>query len=319
MRNWTAPLGAAAAFAAVFVLMPEAQAQSLFQKIFGFGNQPQQSLQMEPPSRRVIPQHRFHDRGVRRMVQPRPQQDTDDDIGPPDSGGPYKTLCVRTCDGFYFPLRYNARRKNFASDAKSCKNACGSEARLFYHSVNGPEGPDAMVDLAGRKYSAMPHALAYRKALVQGCSCKPVPWAVEEAARHQSYADRETAELAKDAAAVAMRAESVTDSEAQAKSDGRQAQSGNSSQPEFESVVAPSDAAGPQAPSVVTSNPTTMVDEAAEFDGFSDAPRNHAATSAANAQAPENICFAGAVQADDCPAAEAVADRWRQAKVFLEK
>ena len=44
-----------------------------------------------------------------------------------------------------------------------------------------------MVDLAGRKYKDLPHAFGYRKALVQGCACKPVPWSYEEAARHRQY------------------------------------------------------------------------------------------------------------------------------------
>jgi hypothetical protein len=55
-----------------------------------------------------------------------------------------------------------------------------------------------MVDLAGRKYAELPHAFAYRKKLVQDCTCKPTPWSAEELARHQSYADKEAIELAKD-------------------------------------------------------------------------------------------------------------------------
>jgi hypothetical protein len=45
-----------------------------------------------------------------------------------------------------------------------------------------------MVDLSGRSYASLPNAFRYRKALVEGCSCKPAPWSVEEAARHQGYA-----------------------------------------------------------------------------------------------------------------------------------
>ena len=141
MRNWAALLTGAAVLITVGGLTPDAEAQSVFQKLFGFGN-PAVSVPVSPqPYRQIVPSRRFQNR-VPIHAPPPPPPAAEDDIGPPDSGGPYKTLCVRACDGFYFPLRYNARHENFASDAKSCKNACGTEARLFYYPVNGPDGPD---------------------------------------------------------------------------------------------------------------------------------------------------------------------------------
>ncbi len=208
MRIWTALCLSGAALCAAQVITPAAKAQSVFYKIFGTGAPPNAVPMAGPRPNAVIPHHRFQSRTVVRPYQSRARQDVngeDDDVGPPDSGGPYKTMCVRTCDGYYFPVRHNARRKNFGSDAKSCRNACGSDARLFYYSLNGSGGPDSMVDLAGRKYADLPHAFAYRKALVQGCACKRDPWSYEEAARHQSYADQEAIELAKDDAFVKAR------------------------------------------------------------------------------------------------------------------
>jgi Protein of unknown function (DUF2865) len=198
MRIRTAIFAGVAMLSAVLTLTTSARAQSVFQKIFGLGGPPQPVAVPMPTNRIIIPPHRLQSRATVRTHQSRIRRDQDgeDDIGPPDSAGPYKTMCVRACDGFYFPLRHNARRKNFASDVASCRNACGSDARLFYYSLNGPQGPDAMVDLAGRKYTELPHAFAYRKALVQGCACKPVPWSTEEAARHQSYAEQDVASRA---------------------------------------------------------------------------------------------------------------------------
>ncbi|MEQ1669821.1 MAG: DUF2865 domain-containing protein [Hyphomicrobium sp.] len=220
MRNWTALLWGAAAIVVAVADAPGAHAQSVFQKIFGFGGAPGSSSADQPRARQIIPSHRFQSRAAQRAYQSRATNSggEDDEVGPPDSGGPYKTMCVRSCDGYYFPLRHNARRKNFASDAKSCRNACGTDARLFYYSLRGPEGPDAMVDLSGKKYSELPHAFAYRKALVQGCTCKPVPWSYEEASRHQSYADQEAIELAKDLAFL--EAQQAAKVEADAKSNG---------------------------------------------------------------------------------------------------
>lgn len=181
---------------------PPAKAQTFLQSIFGGASQAQPA-QSFPQYRQTIPPHRF----TRRYYRPRIRSEAEDGnepvIGPPDSGGPYRTVCVRACDGYYFPLRGRAKRKNFAADVKSCRNACGTDARLFYSPANSPEGADALVDLAGRKYSELPHAFAYRKALVEGCACKPVPWSYEEAQRHQSYAAQEEIEKEKDRAFLA--------------------------------------------------------------------------------------------------------------------
>lgn len=167
-------------------LAPPAHAQSFFQKLFGFGGAGGAPAPSAAMPQRPLPAYRFQYRSQRRY-QSRPVDDTEDDIGPPDSGGPYRTMCVRACDGFYFPLRHSARRRNFAADIKSCRAACGEEARLYYYSEQGGS-PDSMTDLAGRAYKDMPNAFAYRKALVSGCTCKPAPWSYEEVSRHRSYA-----------------------------------------------------------------------------------------------------------------------------------
>lgn len=169
-------------------LAPPAVAQSFFQKLFGLGGGQSAPQMPVRPQTQTIPSHRF-DYRPRPYQQSRPD-DVDGEIGPPDSGGPYRTMCVRSCDGYFFPLRHNAKRRNFESDAKSCRAACGTEARLFYYSLNGGS-TESMIDLAGRKYKELPHAFGYRKALVQGCACKPVPWSYEEAARHRQYEDAE--------------------------------------------------------------------------------------------------------------------------------
>ncbi len=196
---------------------PSARAQSFFQKLFGSPAQaPQtQTYQSRP---QTIPPHRFSRLPAarpRQMLPSRDEERADEDIGPPDGSGTYRTVCVRTCDGFYFPLRAGATHKNFAADVKSCRTACGSDARLFYSPSWSAEGADALVDLAGRKYSSLPHAFAYRKALVEGCTCKPVPWSVEEEQRHRGYAEQEQIEKAKDAAYLAEKAKAAQPAQAE--------------------------------------------------------------------------------------------------------
>ncbi len=116
--------------------------------------------------------------------------------------GPYTTMCVRSCDGFYFPLRQNANPEYFARDAQTCTSECGSEARLFFFPLH-TGNPATMVDLAGRKYADAPNAFAFQRAIAPGCRCKPAPWSKEAAEKHQKYAAEEEAHRAEQAAAEA--------------------------------------------------------------------------------------------------------------------
>jgi len=118
----------------------------------------------------------------------RPGWDLGDD-GPAPAAG-YRTLCVRLCDGYYFPMSFAADGSALARDADRCAASCGSEARLFYH-PNPGGSVEEMVDLTGMAYAALPNAFRYRKTLVEGCSCRPLPWTAAERARHLSYAATE--------------------------------------------------------------------------------------------------------------------------------
>ena len=35
-------------------------------------------------------------------------------------GGTYRTLCVRTCDGYYFPISFKVTRAKFNTDSIAC-------------------------------------------------------------------------------------------------------------------------------------------------------------------------------------------------------
>jgi hypothetical protein len=91
-----------------------------------------------------------------------------------DDNGLYRTLCVRLCDGYYFPLSFSTRAGGFARDAARCAASCGRQARLFYH-ANPGGSVETMMDLAGRPYSALPAAFRYRASLVSGCGCYRLP------------------------------------------------------------------------------------------------------------------------------------------------
>jgi hypothetical protein len=84
----------------------------------------------------------------------------------------YKTLCVRTCDGFYFPVSYSALPNKFAEDAQTCQRLCpAAEVALYSHRSSGEDVTQA-VSANGRLYTEMANAFAYRKQFNPSCSCK---------------------------------------------------------------------------------------------------------------------------------------------------
>jgi hypothetical protein len=117
------------------------------------------------------------------------ERDFDEDDPPPvqRSFGTVRTLCVRLCDGYYFPISFATSRSALARDADSCTASCGSEARLFYYSNPGGD-IETMVDLNGLAYQSLPNAFKYRKTLVNDCRCRPQPWSETELQRHRAYA-----------------------------------------------------------------------------------------------------------------------------------
>jgi hypothetical protein len=91
---------------------------------------------------------------------------------PAVASGAYKTLCVRTCDGFYFPISYSALPNKFAEDAQTCQRLCpAAEVALYSHRATG-EDVTQSVSADGRLYTQMANAFAYRKQFNPSCSCK---------------------------------------------------------------------------------------------------------------------------------------------------
>jgi hypothetical protein len=91
------------------------------------------------------------------------------------SYGRYRTLCVRTCDGYYWPVSFSTTRSGIARDANQCESSCQVPAKLFYHRNPGSD-VQQMVDLQGKPYSSTENAFRYRAEYVPNCRCKPEPW-----------------------------------------------------------------------------------------------------------------------------------------------
>lgn len=88
----------------------------------------------------------------------------DQGFGPSaDYPGSLRTMCVRTCDGAFFPISSNASPADFQRDAETCQRRCpGAETALYYHAL-ATEETDQMVSAAtGEPYADLPSAFAYK-------------------------------------------------------------------------------------------------------------------------------------------------------------
>lgn len=193
-----------------------ADAQSLFQNLFGWGGstaEPARSSSGPVPSLRSFQRSSPYggDNGRPGLYQSQPETSSET--------GAYKTLCVRTCDGYYWPISTGAPRSRFYRDSKACEASCDGEAKLYYL-PRGSSDIENMTDMSGRAYGELPMAFAYRKKLIAGCSCRPMPWTTSERTRHAQYAivemlERQQAEEVKVAvAAPAEPASAATDAPA---------------------------------------------------------------------------------------------------------
>ncbi|GAA0782862.1 DUF2865 domain-containing protein [Roseibium denhamense] len=88
------------------------------------------------------------------------------------SGGTFRTLCVRTCDGYFFPVSFSTGKSQFANDAARCSEICpASNTELYVYRNPGGDQAD-MMSLAGSLYTEQPFAYRYKSEFVEGCSCR---------------------------------------------------------------------------------------------------------------------------------------------------
>nr|WP_249225638.1 DUF2865 domain-containing protein [Tardiphaga alba] len=86
--------------------------------------------------------------------------------------GTFRTVCVRTCDGFYFPISFTTIPARFADDERACKAQCPASDANLYTYRNPGEDMNAAVSISGQPYSSSPNAFKYRTEFNPSCSCK---------------------------------------------------------------------------------------------------------------------------------------------------
>jgi hypothetical protein len=86
--------------------------------------------------------------------------------------GTYHTVCVRTCDGYYFPISYSTTASRFADDQHACQRLCPAAEATLYAFRNPGEGMEQAMSINGQPYTALPTAFQYRKQFTPTCSCR---------------------------------------------------------------------------------------------------------------------------------------------------
>jgi hypothetical protein len=84
----------------------------------------------------------------------------------------YRTLCVRLCDGYYFPVSFSTLPNHFQRDAEVCQSKCAAPTELFYYQNPGGAVEQMVGVSSNEPYTNLKSAFRYRKEYVQGCSCK---------------------------------------------------------------------------------------------------------------------------------------------------
>ena len=170
----------------VAAISAPAAAQGFFETLFGgFGVQ-KPAPQAAPP-RGVPPATTYQWRGPSGFSTYDSRGVSRAPVDRNRSTGQYRTVCVRLCDGYYFPISHGVSRSRFFDDANRCSDQCSGEARLFFMPAASARIEDA-VDQSGLGYEGLANAFVYRKKRIASCECRPKPWSYPERARHDAYA-----------------------------------------------------------------------------------------------------------------------------------
>jgi hypothetical protein len=86
--------------------------------------------------------------------------------------GTYRTVCVRSCDGAYFPISFATVPGRFPDDEKTCKALCPAAEATLYSYRNPGEDMNQAVSINGQPYSSSPNAFRYRQEFNPSCACK---------------------------------------------------------------------------------------------------------------------------------------------------
>ncbi|MET0276935.1 MAG: DUF2865 domain-containing protein [Pseudorhodoplanes sp.] len=89
------------------------------------------------------------------------------------TGSGYRTVCVRTCDGYFFPISFSTSQDRFRDDEATCQRMCpASEVQLYSHRNPGEDMRQAVSSNGGKLYTELPTAFKYKTEWSNACVCK---------------------------------------------------------------------------------------------------------------------------------------------------
>ncbi|MDX8529545.1 DUF2865 domain-containing protein [Mesorhizobium sp. VK25A] len=147
-------------------------AGNLFEQLFGRQDQQLETPEAaDGPDTAEVPLDDPSVRNIRRVInQP-------DGMDLPSPGGEFHTMCVRTCDGYFFPMSNAASVGDFERDQKNCESSCpGTEMQVFYSRGMDDDSGSMTSSVTGQPYSALPTAYLYKQANYSrppSCGCNP--------------------------------------------------------------------------------------------------------------------------------------------------
>lgn len=116
-----------------------------------------------------------YDPALQEQYPPAQRQPQIRNLGGGDRGGNLQTVCVRTCDGGFFPVSTNTSPASFERDAQVCSMMCpGVQTELFYHGVGTQEMSEMVSASGGTPYRQEPYAFQFRSSARKqdkSCSC----------------------------------------------------------------------------------------------------------------------------------------------------
>jgi hypothetical protein len=82
-----------------------------------------------------------------------------------------RSVCVRLCDGFFFPVAQVSGASDLESHEAACQGLCPDAPTALYIEPSGSDKIEDAVSTTGAPYTALPVALRSRKTLDNTCSC----------------------------------------------------------------------------------------------------------------------------------------------------
>ncbi len=95
-------------------------------------------------------------------------------FGSPDTAqsSTFRTICVRTCDGFFFPISFSTVASKFQDDERTCQQMCPATEVALYSYRNPGEDVSQAVSMSGAPYKQLANAFKYRAEFNPACTCK---------------------------------------------------------------------------------------------------------------------------------------------------